>query len=235
MKPAISFLCCLAILSLSVSNLKSAADRKPLTVQLLEVGEFHGDEVRAKRGEGWLGLFLINSEHILLPTTITVEDVRDDLVNGENEMTGKNVSIIQDQAPLFLIKGLHLQAHKSVPTVFSEKKLLYDAPLTRFNFGGRDYEISASFHKEEDAKKGVTLAISSGSETQTLRFIPDATEVPENMSLIWAGDLDMDGKLDLYLDISDHYNVSQRALFLSSQAGKGKMVRKVAEFKTVGC
>lgn len=53
--------------------------------------------------------------------------------------------------------------------------------------------------------------------------------------IYWAGDLDGDGKLDLYLDLANHYNVGQYRLFLSSPAEKGKLVKEVANFRFVGC
>ena len=37
-------------------------------------------------------------------------------------------------------------------------------------------------------------------------------------TLLFAGDLDRDGKLDLIFDTTDHYNVRRPTLFLSSQA-----------------
>ena len=53
--------------------------------------------------------------------------------------------------------------------------------------------------------------------------------------LLWAGDLDGDGRLDLYMNLSTHYNVSARRLFLSSAAASGALVREVAVFQTTGC
>lgn len=51
---------------------------------------------------------------------------------------------------------------------------------------------------------------------------------------LWAGDLDGDGRLDLYMDLSASYNVSRRVLLLSSAAAPGDMVRGVASFLTTG-
>jgi hypothetical protein len=53
--------------------------------------------------------------------------------------------------------------------------------------------------------------------------------------LLWAGDLDRDGKLDLYLSVTQHYDVAERKLFLSSQARRKKLVREVASFEIGGC
>jgi hypothetical protein len=53
--------------------------------------------------------------------------------------------------------------------------------------------------------------------------------------LLWAGDIDRDGKLDFLMDIAGHYNASEPALYLSSQASPGTLVKKVASRKGVGC
>jgi len=54
--------------------------------------------------------------------------------------------------------------------------------------------------------------------------------------ILWAGDLDNDGKLDLYMNAGGGYNsVLAVALFLSSRALRGKMLKMVASFSAVGC
>ncbi|MET0807665.1 MAG: hypothetical protein ABWX93_02785, partial [Pseudoxanthomonas sp.] len=54
-------------------------------------------------------------------------------------------------------------------------------------------------------------------------------------TLLFAGDLDRDGKLDLIFDGTDHYNVSRPTLFLSSPAGQGELLHEVARYESVGC
>ena len=53
--------------------------------------------------------------------------------------------------------------------------------------------------------------------------------------LLFAGDLDRDGKLDLIFNTTDHYNVSRPTLFLSSQAKSGELLGEVAHYESVGC
>ena len=53
--------------------------------------------------------------------------------------------------------------------------------------------------------------------------------------LLFAGDLDRDGKLDLVFDTTDHYNVARPTLFLSSQARPGELLHEVARTTSVGC
>ena len=53
--------------------------------------------------------------------------------------------------------------------------------------------------------------------------------------ILWAGDLDRDRRLDLLLDLSDHYNLAQPTLFLSADAPKGSIVIAVAKHRSTGC
>jgi hypothetical protein len=54
-------------------------------------------------------------------------------------------------------------------------------------------------------------------------------------ALLFAGDIDRDGRLDLILDATDHYNLSRPTLYLSTQAADGELVHRVAEHEAVGC
>ena len=58
----------------------------------------------------------------------------------------------------------------------------------------------------------------------------------EAVRLIWAGDLDGDGRVDLVLDDRPHYAISSGyRLFLSRVAPTKALVREVASFTTVSC
>jgi len=50
----------------------------------------------------------------------------------------------------------------------------------------------------------------------------------------WIGDMDGDGRLDVVLDASDHYNVSILRLFLSSEATSGELLRFEAQLRSAG-
>ncbi len=78
------------------------------------------------------------------------------------------------------------------------------------------------------------LVLTFGASNQVLYSLAGCGD-DAGWSLIWAGDLDGDGKLDLYVNVTQHYNVSERKLFLSSQAQKGQLVKEIAEFVTTGC
>jgi hypothetical protein len=85
-----------------------------------------------------------------------------------------------------------------------------------------------------DLPRNARLVLVFGELRQVLFSLQECGN-DASWSLIWAGDLDRDGKLDLYVSVTQHYNVSQRKLFLSSTAGDKQLVREVAEFITSGC
>jgi hypothetical protein len=54
-------------------------------------------------------------------------------------------------------------------------------------------------------------------------------------NLIWAGDLDGDGALDLLIDLSDHYNMLRPTLYMSRKRGGRTLLEPVAAHESVGC
>jgi len=53
-------------------------------------------------------------------------------------------------------------------------------------------------------------------------------------NLIWAGDLNGDKKIDLLLDIRNHYGVRHYALYMSSEELVNQFVQLVASMPPIG-
>lgn len=101
-------------------------------VKILHTGIFHGNEVSAKTGEKWLGLYKINDEYVLHPVILNIEAKHDAIIdNNENEKTGKKVSAAIDknvknppedkESPLLLIQGAGIKAG-TIDTAFPFKQ-----------------------------------------------------------------------------------------------------------------
>lgn len=217
---------------------KVVAIKSTPKIQLLETGAFHGDEVRARTHERWLGLFPVADGFALLPTTVSVEAVVDPVVDGDDtqKKSGKKVAVHRDSNPVFLIKGADMLRPGSVVTIFREQKSLGNAATINLELRGKRYElkvISQDPRPKDFLAQNTKLVLTTGRRSQTLISLKEHSDA--GWSLFWAGDIDRDGRLDLYLDLSNHYNVSRKILFLSSQAGKGKLVKELVRFETVGC
>ena len=232
-------------------------------IRLLEVGKgFHGEEVDAKNGETWLGLFAYGKGAEVRSTTIRVNRVHDPIVDGNStDRTGKDVSISSSLNPIFLIKNAKAVRQGSVETIFrgitldeaieSELDLSLDEKLTRldknflqtYNIDGRQYVLRVIKAKNSKGENLLTLALEFQGTRQILHTMQTSYEgelgIKEWLgnvgTLYWVGDLDGDRKPDFYIDLFWHDNISDRVLFLSSEAKKGQLVRKAARFTTSGC
>lgn len=227
----------------SVSSRDFAEDIKPSGIKLLTTGQFHSDEVMAKTGERWLGLYPNGNGYGLIFSTLTVRRVHDEVVDGESgAKTGKSVEVNHRETPVFLLKGARMLHPGFVVTLFtSSEKTLGNKSVIDFHLAGADYHLSVvSDDPNPDdyvVPQSARLVLTSGATSQVLFPSSDDEEIMNEPSiyLYWAGDLDGDEKLDLYMHLNAHYNVSRAVLFLSSQARSGQLVRAVAAFSSGGC
>lgn len=214
------------------------------SIKLLETGEFHGDEIRAQSNQTWLGLFKKGNKFFLAPTKIKVKTVFDVIADNEEkvEKTGRSVSVSGKNQPVFLLKNVSLLKQRKITTVFYEEG---EGSLEATNINNStekilklndvSYNLNVSTKKEKSGLLDETskLILSNGKIEQIIYSQKKCDDC--GWGIYWAGDLDNDGKLDLYFNLTNHYNVNHRRLFLSSQAEPGKLVKEVANFRTVGC
>jgi hypothetical protein len=202
-------------------------------IQLLETGEFWSDEINSKSGETWLGLFNDGNNYFLKSTKINVQ---------RDSEKGKTVTVPGKNEPLFLVKNATKLKRGKIETIVAPdtdgREINMQNGFSKdFNFRGETYSLrveSDTRNDEGSLDNNSRLVLRKGEKTQVLATLKNGCD-DCFWSLYWVGDLDQDGKLDFYLDLSNHYNAMAKMLFLSSEADKGKLVKRVAEFWTVGC
>lgn len=227
---------CFVVLWLIVASNEAQSGKAPSRIQLLEVGEFHGDEVNARTSSGWLGLFISKKESSLRPTSIRVSRVFDPIVDdGTKKITGKRVRIPQSIAPIFLVKNASALELGEVKTILAESISFTVGESITLTLEKQHYQIKfvSTSNDQKPALGNAKVLLVMGGMTQTL--FPEMSKDEGGLTVIWAGDLDRDGKLDLYVDAAPHDNLVSRRLLLSSQAEKGQLIREVARFETTGC
>ncbi|MDX2269703.1 MAG: hypothetical protein NW208_16505 [Bryobacter sp.] len=227
------FIALLALLSFSAT----AADD---TVSLLVSGGFHGEEVSAKNGERWLGLAQTTRGFAWQAMTIQVRKVHDPVLDAVEQATGKAIAV-SGKKPILLVKGLPELAKVRVRGAFyrEQGQPLQDGRVLRLAIPqGTSYRLQVLDPRKSDEGPAIhsRLMLKSEFGSQVLYEWPMGL-LDQRCELVWAGDLDGDEKLDLFLKLSDHYNVTEYTLFLSSKskAKNGKLVDRVAHFKTHGC
>lgn len=232
-------------------------EKYPFKMKLLETGEgFHGDEIRAKNGETWLGLFEDQGQFYLRSTKLKIKRVHDPIVDENIKIkTGKSVEVSGKKNPLFLLNNSANLSEGKVPTFFKGvtleeydknpvfKELHSDEVLTEIKKGfnqtyeiaDRKFKLNVIEAKNKENEKILALALESDGKRQILHTIYFDGEYSQLGILYWVGDLDKDGMPDFYLELFEHENVVNKVLFLSSPAEKDKLVKKVAYFWITGC
>jgi len=217
-----------------------------LSYEILAPGSFHGDDVKTgANGEIWFGVFETAQGYELRHAEMVVEAVNDPYIDQDEERTARLIyaadAVIDpgydwdyqtdrwsseeaDRLLFFL---------RPSDSVFEEGPLypaIVDSPAippdTTIELGDSGLSLVAT-------DEG--LYLSDGCISQRLSDVyPNSCG--EAVSVVWAGDLDGDGKMDLVLDDQPHYayRVFYR-LFLSSEAESGELVKEVADFTAGSC
>lgn len=214
--------------------------------RMVMVGSWHGDEVDAHDGETWLALTVAaDGGSRLQDAVIRVEAVVDEILDAPPARSGKQVALVDGSEPLVLLRNLpQLKAGPVESAALRRAEIGFDNPGQVY-FKGVLYEIGYACPAEALGQESADcpLLFSGGGRQQTLAtysvYRPGTTEAMAGseafLQLLWAGDLDGDGRLDLLIDLTDHYNVSAPTLLLSGSAHEDQMVRPVAAFRTTGC
>lgn len=207
---------------------------------------YHGDEVLVTSGDGWLALTGSGDSFRLLSVSVRVDTVPDPLGNdAPDNLTGKGITVLgvaADTDVRLLARDIPGLGPGPVATASTGFDLQYDKsyPLV---LGGSSYTLQVkplpaaadrANAKADPYQMRAQLVLQHGDRTQELYALPEGGNDPY-WRVLWAGDLDHDGKLDLYLQLTGHYNVSERRLFLSRPAAGKDLVREVAEWIISGC
>lgn len=208
------------------------------------LGVFHGGEEPARDGERWQGLYP-DALGGLRTVTLQVQTAQDPLLDDDDgPFTGVLVTTpttridssgwVDDAAIAFVRRPGAPFPSDRFRTV--EQSLHLDsAGTTPLPLGDRRYALEVATGPPNPYggyERVVTLVAPDGVRQPVTHLLDLDAGYP---FLIWAGDLDGDGRLDLLLDESWHYNLSAPTLYLSGPAAPGALVARVARHETTGC
>ncbi len=200
-------------------------------IQIWKSGAMHADEVVGKTGQIWFALcstesgFELVSSRVVVIDSPFVGDILDSFVRLDSPCDN-----------MILVRGIELRVGP-VKSVFSGRQFLkpgQSITLTLSNDLSTSYQLYAEGKESRETIENYRIVLYCNQRRQTI-LSRRLLYLDGSPSLLWAGDLDRDGKLDLLMDMTNHYNATELTLFLSSKAGSSGLVRKVASHRTVGC
>lgn len=210
-------------------------------IKLVDIAEhgnvYRNEEVIAKNEEKWLGFFSVNDETYL-------KNIKVDVIQDKSDSEIKFSS--SKSQPLFLLKNSKKIKEGKVLTLFQgnysdevdfqdRTNVIYQGFIREFQIGERKYTLQTKDALTKSGEKMLALVLETEGKSQvvTYGYYFDETYLG---SLLWVGDIDGDGKLDLYMnDNSYEKGYFSSSLFLSSEAEKGNLVKESANFFTAGC
>jgi len=215
------------------------------TIPVLQTGYFiESDLDESKVSKPWMGLFSGKQGFYLAKTELKVsEETRSSKEDPGQKIKGKNLKTLNNDSCLILIESQPFLNNHPIPGISLKTRSLDPGVSIDFDYLGHQYNLMASgFHVPQ--KEGNDLHISSyklfltseiNGKQVTELLVSESLLEEITAYLIFAGDIDGDGLLDLVIDISNHSNKSIPTLYLSKPAEKGHLVKPVGAFERGGC
>lgn len=215
--------------------------RKPKgrLIHFIEDGLFRQSEIVADDGESWLVLNEPGEVVSLKRSIAQVKKLKS--VSWPGEEPDAKLSFRSVEMPVLALKPLD-DALKPGPveSLFRngvDGEEISEAYVREFVLGETRFRLRSSFGVTHDNEQLAVLVLESGGINQVIEQRAYTHPPERNIigNLLWAGDLDADGKLDLYFDEFNEKGYTNTKLFLSSLAGPGELVGFFGSFGAAGC
>lgn len=219
-------------------------------------GTYRESEVRAKNGEDWLVLVDQGGKEALVSKKAKVRRLKTNSWPGDEKDVRLSFGGSGDQ--IFAVKniaglragpvdsGYRQLSQKEIDRLGLDVQVMEATSVTKtkfevgtvskMEFNGKPYLLRASTGMSKDGSALAVLVLQTEELTQVIYSVPyvfgEAAFVGD---LQWAGDLDRDGKLDLYFGPFNEKGGLYSQLYLSSHAGKNELLKMVSIFIVTGC
>lgn len=195
-----------------------------------------GENLVSALTSDWIDLYKENGEYYLGKALYKIENGYDDCVGDSlKSIIPKNKSIVFMNYPelkLGKIKSLKIDKNK----IWPEEKVTFSFNNVNYTLRAEGKVLSSDERQnEEDGKEEVFKNVQNYILYITTDNTIEKVLLKEEgfndtfVELLFAGDIDGDGKLDLIFNASRDYEEERMILFLSSKAGNGQAMKRVSE------
>ena len=209
-------------------------------IEILYTGDYKKGELDVKMlNKEWWGLYVKDNISYVKKVELRLDNLEPDIQYDWEY----RVSVDDNKNCVILLTGLDLSEREI--NFFTENQIIHNNAEFTFEFGPYqtffNSELKTTKSIGEILKKDYSINLNYKANkkltTQELFIFPCYGE-KLLISLIWAGDLDNDGKTDFIIQIptppSNEIGDSS-GLFLSSKANSEELVKLVAYFISSGC
>ncbi|MFK8046580.1 MAG: hypothetical protein AB8B72_13870, partial [Crocinitomicaceae bacterium] len=217
-----------------------------LTSDLMMVTMMHAGEAPEEiLAKNWFGLFIFDDSVFTLRHVLPkIESAYDAIMDEEGgDSTGVSISINGPGTPVILFSCFqnYLSDTLLCPIPFPNEIKVNES--FNFTFCGKEYRLYASGIQDPETEswagvRNYQLFIEEStidSESKKTLLIARAFFDETSPKILFIGDIDGDQRIDLALDVSDHYNALQPALYLSGSANIEEVVKIVGLATYTGC
>ncbi len=220
-------------------------DQVAMTTKALTIGVFHEDEVwpNAEKVK-WFGIFKNATSYYTAETVLKTKRVKDQMVDeNTNKKTGWEVSTTNKDSCLFLVESLPILSGRSYQSSSLSTNQILPGNVVKFKYLGIDYELMATGDKKPNQNDPNTFEISNYKlylsatiKGQLHKSLLSAQQFFDGtmITIIFSGDIDGDGIVDLIIDNSNKYSSNIPTLYLSKSATNGEVVKPVGAHRRVG-
>jgi hypothetical protein len=210
-------------------------------IKILFCSSFHNDEVwKDADKENWIGLFVKGSKYYLQKTTINIEQVPDYITDTNDAW--KVTANHKDSCLFLFTENTYLQEREIIKVELpcnkdSMWRGVYFNPNEKysFNYSGIQYQFFATRETENYQNYRLYLKAKRNNKEISTLIAAQPNLSDSVIEILFAGDIDGDGLLDLIVDTSRHYNVYIPTLYLSKPAGEEQIVKPMGYHISVGC
>lgn len=198
----------------------------------------------ADAGGGWYALVESEDGYRIERARVSATAMRHPLA----EVEAVRVETDLEQAPLFLVRGVHSLRPGPAPTTYAGGRALVAGTFQTVGYAPDGFTVLAAADADGmtdpdlvDPTAPVGLELHrygirpDGTTASTPSWSQDLGEIEGLAHLLWAGDLDGDGRPDLLLDAAAEDGSSEARLLLSGPGGGDGTLVEVAVLATTGC
>ena len=178
---------------------------------VLESGVY--EKIVIDDGEVWLGVYPAGDHAEVRECKLRVRQVKNP---EEYEGEATKVEVTPNNEPLFMLKGARSVKPGNIKSLYTKGE---EFPRkVAVTLQGNKYVLETAEEKESDGFRVWRLKLKLNGRQMVLGECPRR----DSIYPVWVGDIDGDGRLDVYLRIEHHNYAMEQLLYLSSVDTAGK-------------